>query len=315
MPIARLLSSISLAFLLCLCWAGPQEDLSRAMDRAATKDQVAKALRAHGSALEPADLKALQTRLESGEDFRAVRDSVPAYLSKSKVREDYSAGKVEKPSAEAKKILSSPEFRDTGATTTRNWFARSLNRLGEALVGFLENLLRMNAPKNGVNMPNLGIGPGLIQGVIILLAVLLLGGLVYFLARWKWAPKAVKKGGGGLLDEDEPDRSADEWLEMADTLESEEKHREAVRCLYLACLVRLDEHKVAAFMRGETNWEHLRRIHASRSRPSGWEFRTATQRFDLVWYGRVVKGSEDSIWFRTFYQDLISRLQSKAEAA
>lgn len=315
MPIARLLSSISLALLLCLCWAGPQDDLSQALDRAATKEQVAKALKAHGGALEPADLKDLQARLDIGEDFRAVRDSVPAYLSKSKVKEGYAAGKVAKPSVEAKKILSSPEFRDTGATTTRNWFARSLNRLGEALVGLLENLLRMNTPRNGVDLPNLGIGPGLIKGVIILMGVLLLGGLVYFLARWKWAPKAVKKGGGGLLDEDEPDRTADEWMEMADSLESEGRHREAVRCLYLACLVRLDEHKVAAFMRGETNWEHLRRIHASRNRPAGWEFRTATQRFDLVWYGKIVQGSADSIWFRTFYQDLMARLQAKAQAA
>lgn len=315
MPIARLLSSISLAFLLCLCWAGPQEDLSQALDRAATKDQVSKALKTYGSVLEPADLKSLEARLASGEDFRAVRDSVPAFLSKSSVREGYSLGKVAKPSDEAKKILSSPEFRDTGATTTRNWFARSLNNLGAAIAEFLENLLRMNTPRSDVKMPSLGIGPGLIQGVIILLSVLLLGGLVYFLARWKWAPKAVKKGGGGLLDEDEPDRSADEWLEMADSLESEGRHREAVRCLYLACLVRLDEHKVASFMRGETNWEHLRRIHASRNRPSGWEFRTATQRFDLAWYGRIVNGSADSIWFRTFYQDLMSRLQTKAEAA
>lgn len=315
MPIARLLSSISLALLLCLCWAGPQEDLSQALDRAATEDQVAKALKTYGSVLEPADLQSLQARLDSGEDFRKVRDSVPAYLAKNQVRESWSSGKVAKPSEEAKRILNSPEFRDTGATTTRNWFARSLNRLGEAVAGFLENLLKMNTPRAGGEIPSLGIGPGLIQGVIILLAVLLLGGLVYFLARWKWAPKAVKKGGGGLLDEDEPDRTADEWLDMADSLEAEGRHREAVRCLYLACLVRLDEHKVAAFMRGETNWEHLRRIHASRNRPAGWEFRTATQRFDLVWYGRVVQGSSDSLWFRTFYQDLNSRLQTKAEAA
>jgi len=315
MPIARLLSSISLAFLLCLAFAGPNEDLAKALDRAATKEQVSTALKTYGSALQPADLKSLQTRLESGDDFRAVRDSVPALLVKESVKDGYAPGQVQKPADEARKILRSPEFRDSGATTTRNWFARSLSRLGEAIANWLEQILKLQGPKSDMTMPSLGIGPGLISGVIMVLAVLLLGGLVYFLARWKWAPKAVKKGGGGLLDEDEPDRTADEWLEMADSLESEGRHREAVRCLYLACLVRLDEHKVAAFMRGETNWEHLRRIHGSSRRPSGWEFRTATQRFDLVWYGKVVQGSADSIWFRTFYQDLLERLRAKAEAA
>jgi hypothetical protein len=315
MPIVRLLSSISFLLALCLCWAGPAEDLSQALDRAATKDQVRQALKSYGKALAPDELARLEVRLNSGEDFRQVRDSVPALLAKAEAAEGWVSGKVAKPSTEAKKILSSPEFRDSGATTTRNWFARSLSNLGETLANWLDGLLRSQNRTSDLNLPSLGIGPSIIRGVIIVLALGLVGGLIYFLARWKWAPKSVKKGGGGLLDEDEPDRTADEWLDMADSLEAEGKHREAVRCLYLACLVRLDENKVAAFMRGQTNWEHLRRIHASKHRPSNWEFRSATQRFDLVWYGKVVQGSADTIWFRTYYQDLMARLKTKAEAA
>lgn len=314
MPTARLLFLISILLAFCSSMASPREDFLRDLNRAATKDQVERAINKHKSLLEPSDYENLKQRLDSDESFRVVRDSIPAIFTSYEVREAKVSGSLANPSEEARKILQSPEFRDSGSTSDRNWFAKSLGNLGEAIGNWLNSLFNQNQQMAMGGVPT-GIGSAITYGVIGLLILAILAGAIYFFSKWKWSPKSVKKGGGGLLDEDEPDRTADEWLEMAETLESNSQHREAVRCLYLACLVRLDEHRVADFMRGQTNWEHLRRIHASSNRPKDWEFRTATQKFDLVWYGRVVKGRSDTEWFRNFYKDLLARLAVQAKAA
>ena len=314
MPIARLLFLTSILLAFCSAMAGPREDFLRDLNRAATKDQVQRAIETHKSQLEPSDYENLKNRLDSDESFRKIRDSVPAIFTSYEVREAKVTGSLANPSEEARKILKSPEFRDSGSTSERNWFAKSLGNLGEAIGNWLNSMFNQNQNLAVGGIPT-GLGSAITYGVIGLLILAIIAGAIYFLAKWKWSPKTVKKGGGGLLDEDEPDRSADEWLEMADSLETKGDHREAVRCLYLACLVRLDEHRVADFMRGQTNWEHLRRIHNSSSKPKDWEFRTATQKFDLVWYGKVVKGSSDTEWFRAFYKDLLARLSVQAKAA
>jgi hypothetical protein len=118
---------------------------------------------------------------------------------------------------------------------------------------------------------------------------------------------------GGILEDDEPERTADQWLLQAEKLEAEGKYREAVRCLYLACLVRYDDGRVARFRRHETNWEHLYRIEGSSLNP-GLDFRTPTQRFDKVWYGYQVNGPSDVQEFREVYQRLCDQLQLKTAA-
>ena len=139
---------------------------------------------------------------------------------------------------------------------------------------------------------------------ILILAVIAF--LIFAFRKFNWgvASKLRKKRVGGLLDDDEPDRSADEWLEQADRLAAEGEFRKAVRCLYLACLVRIDEAGVARFIRAETNWEHLHRIEASTKSPESFQFRTITQKFDLIWYGFRTQGQPDVQEFRAFYVEL-----------
>ena len=115
-----------------------------------------------------------------------------------------------------------------------------------------------------------------------------------------------------MLSEEEPELSRDEYLEEADRLNSEGRHREAVRYLYLACLLLFDESGVARFVRGETNWEHLRRIEASEKRPGDLDFQPATRKFDVVWYGMRVEGPSDVQAMRDWYVLIAERLRRSA---
>ncbi|HZH97554.1 MAG TPA: DUF4129 domain-containing protein [Fimbriimonadaceae bacterium] len=190
-------------------------------------------------------------------------------------------------------IKSSPMYQDAGVKDSSNWLARAFERLA-----------KLFQPKDrDMDLPRANLG-GAGEWLVILMWVALGGMLVLFaflaarhfrkLSRQKLKSKA-------LLDADEPERTLDEWLGLAGQLESEGKFREAVRCLYLACLLKFDEHRVARFDRGETNWEHLRRIASSPALPQGLDFEPPTKAFDRIWYGMRVRGAEDVEEFRGWY--------------
>jgi hypothetical protein len=141
---------------------------------------------------------------------------------------------------------------------------------------------------------------------------LIAGGLCFLawfaVKHFKWKQRLQRRA-STLLEDSEPERSLDEWLELADRLESEGRYREAVRALYLACLLRFDEALVARFDRGQTNWEHLYRIEQSARKPEGLDFRTPTNLFDRVWYGYQGKGAEEVGLFRQWYLRITESLQ------
>lgn len=216
--------------------------------------------------------------------------------------------------SEAKRILSAPQYR-TVPEAERNWLGESAGRVGQRIGQGLEAFFRWLfdlLPRPNVEALD-GANLGVLGQVFYILAWLIIGGalvafVVFVARRFGWIPTAIagrKRAGGGLLEDDEPDRTADEWLQEAARLEGEGKFREAVRCLYLACLIRLDEKGVAAFRRGETNWEHLRRIEGSRRRPAELDFRDPTSRFDWIWYGHRVNGTEDVAFFRSLYTAIL----------
>jgi len=121
----------------------------------------------------------------------------------------------------------------------------------------------------------------------------------------------LRRRTAAVLEDDEPERTLDEWLAMADQLEAGGKYREAIRCLYLACLIRFDEAGVARFIKSETNWEHLRRIQAS-EKNRGIDFLPRTLLFDLAWYGYRGKSANDVTDFRAGYQAVVQGLTKAA---
>jgi hypothetical protein len=227
-------------------------------------------------------------------------------------------GDVADAKSEAQEILSEPIFNDPGPQESTNWIGSAAeflaNKIGDMIEALLKRFSGADPDFNPAFIPP-GVGSALIWIVIAIISAVVLGLVIYLLSRAKWAKRAAKSGGGGLLDDDEPDRSADEWLAEADALAAAGDYRRAVRCLYLACLMRLDENHICEFRRWETNWEHLYRIESSPAAPESLNYRKLTQRFDLIWYGHRTKGASDVDEFRSFYVELVKLLKLNQEAA
>ena len=183
-----------------------------------------------------------------------------------------------------------------------SWLGRALSRLRAPSFDFP----RSSGP------PTVAVGPWatfLMWGLLALLG----GFAVFLLARYVRLP-GLKRRSKAMVDDSEPERTADAWLSEADALIAQGRFREAVRGLYVAGLLRFDEAGVARFDRNQTNWEHLRRIESSPKTPTGTETREATGRFDRVWYGHLPVGSADATAMRAWYDGLVGRLTDVASA-
>lgn len=182
-----------------------------------------------------------------------------------------------------------------GERIASSWLSRALGRLRKP---------EFDRPR--FNGPKIGLGNWLTPLMWTLLAAL--GGLAAFLlVRYVRFPKGKRRP--RLIDEEEPLRSADGWIEEANALIAQGRFREAARGLYVAGLMRFDEAGVARFDRHQTNWEHLRRIQASPRRPEGTDVRAATLRFDRLWYGLGTVTREDAEAMRAWYDGVVERLR------
>lgn len=209
-------------------------------------------------------------------------------------------------SSQARAIKQNPLFSDAGAEDQANWIQRAFERLRN---------LRFRQPGTPeINTPTLPTVTNLdrwLIGIMWGLLALLVLGLLWFAFRHFHWKRTLRRKAMALLEEDEPERTVDQWLVEADRLTADGRYREAVRCLYIACLLRFDEQGVARFDRGETNWEHLRRIQASPTRPADLDFVEPTRHFDTVWYGGKVRGVEDIDRMRSVYE-AVTRSEARA---
>ncbi len=298
---AVLCCCLSLAF--AGSWAQPAEVDSAAVERAQTSAELSRLVeRLPEGVREDKAVKAALDRTRfadrKGQLVRTLRlrEALdPAAPQGQSVRD---------PGVAAQEILSHPRYRDTGDGRERTWATGALERLGE----WVNDLLRRLFPEQRAPTPGGLLDLQALTPVVwVVLAVGLAIVLALFVLRFQWAP-ARKRRAGGVLAEDEPDLTADEWLERAAGLEREGRFREAVRCLYLACLIRFDEGGVARFVRTDTNWEHHRRVMASAKRPEGLDFTPPTRDFDEVWYGSHNADASTLARMRTAYEAVLDAL-------
>lgn len=211
------------------------------------------------------------------------------------------------PSAQAKEILNNPLYRESMDTTSgESWLSQALQNFFNKIGDWLSNLFKnRQQPQIG----GFGGGAALIQGVIYVLIAILVGFLIFMLAQIRFKKKPQVEEGESLVSDEEAKRSADQWIKEADRLAANGLYREAIRCLYLACLIRMDENRVLRFERHETNWEHLHRFRDIPAKPGSFDLHPATQKFDHAWYGLLPQDQSDVNWFKSEYQALLEGLR------
>lgn len=293
--IAKLVSSFSLLFLVAVSWANTYREFSRALSSANTVAEIKRVAASYTDLIDayPELVQAYEDDLSdlTIDDFKgmiAMRAAAEGSPPKDSVK------------SQAKQIKASPLYRDPGIQEQSNWLDGAMRRLADLIPK------RTEAPN--INVPRSGIPGWIVPGMwgLLALAVATFG---YFAIRhfsWK---RALKRKATAVLEDDEPERTLDEWLLLADEHAAAGRFREAVRAMYLSCLLKFDEAGVARFVRGETNWEHLHRISNSPKKPATIDFRPPTQTFDRIWYGFHVKGSEDVELFRAWYQQITEQLR------
>jgi hypothetical protein len=302
--VGRIALTFSLFFIsVCAVLAGPYADLDRQLKLARSEDEQSKILQA--SPLVQKDPK-LSSYLIDDPDAHTDPPSGPRAAAEVIELRAMAETTTEHGNARdvASQIKHNPFYADPGERESTNWLGRAFQRLRN---------LHWDRPKPKMTTPNLGfLGDWFILFSWFVLGVAVLCFLLYAAKNVDFSKLGFKRKAKTLLEEAEPDRTLDEWLSLADQLEAEGRYREAVRGLYLACLLKLDEARVARFDRGQTNWEHLARFEASPKRPVGLEFRKPTQAFDLIWYGHRVNGSEDVNRFRQWYRQIVEATKDLA---
>ncbi|RYG38996.1 DUF4129 domain-containing protein [bacterium] len=199
------------------------------------------------------------------------------------------------------KIKASMAILDGKSAQDANWLSNALERLKRLQPDF-------DTPK----APNVNSGFAGAAVIYLMWALLAIAvGFFLFFALRHLASIKRRSVVRALVEDDEPERTVDEWLLQAKDLEAQGRFREAVRALYLACLLRLDEAGVARFIRHETNWEHQHRIDASPKRPPNLDMRPATQLMDRVWYGMRTEGSPDVARIRDIYESVLREALTK----
>ncbi len=233
---------------------------------------------------------------DSAKGKREDYDSIVNFLDAKVMAEHFkSKGDADKI---AKEIKKDPIYSAEKEAGQSNWVEKLNDRFKKIFEG-----------KKAADTPNIPNIPAWIVPIIQILFVLVCGAIIaaiiYLLVKvpWAWtaAGRAKRAKRGGILEDGEMLLSEDEYLIEADRLIAEGKFREACRALYLASLLRISTARIARFEPTQTNWEHLRRIEFSKTKPENLEFRSITKGFDLAWYGYRATQLSDVFPFRESY--------------
>lgn len=139
-----------------------------------------------------------------------------------------------------------------------------------------------------------------IIAALVVILILLIAHIVYTITLM------FKKGGpvSGFELSEEILKPKPEELELeANRLSGQKDFISAIRHLFLACLLRLEEHDKKTFSRGLTNHQHLKRFNGT---PIYDSFRRFVDVIDNKWYGEGICQEEDFIYCQeahsTIYQ-------------
>jgi len=172
-------------------------------------------------------------------------------------------------------VLNEPPFnRDR----SESWFTRFLDWLLEGLANLIPDI--PDVPVAPELSDPLQITP--IVWVILAITGLLFGGLIFFWAR------NMRRALRPVIQLTKPDAEAEpvtfsEAQQLAEAAQRAGDRRNAVRYLYLAALLWLDEQKLLSFQRELTNREYLSRL---RDQPPLYaQLTPIIATFEAVWYG------------------------------
>lgn len=290
--------------MLGLAWANPQAEQ---IQKAKNGEEAAKIARSLPPPKSEAARDALNIFLESPSDDEARRALVDQMRIDEALAQKPAAGPIKVDAAAAKRARG---VVDLAESQQSNWLQKGLTSFGE----WLGSLFRPRESPNiqAPNLPQFSL-PNFVTPLMWGVLTVVVAGAIFLLIRYlakNWG-HAHRVRRGGLLDDDEPLLSSDEWLARGDKLIQEGDYRLAARCFYLAILMRLDQHRRLTFVRTDTNWEHFRRYQPAAPLES-FDLREPTQHFDIVWYDEKPVSHAEALWFRERYSLLLSALGGRA---
>ena len=242
------------------------------------------------------DFKSATTKAAKDSTYQTIKDLIVA----NSLTENFST--VDGAENTAKKIKAkNPLYQAEKESSSSNWLQKLFERLKKLFEGD-KNSTEASTPPSVPDWV-----PVVIKGLFFILCAVIVVCLIYLLTKIPWGWTSLgrkKKARGGLLEEGEELLSEDEYMLEADRLIAEGRFREACRALFLASLLRIDATRIARFEPTQTNWEHLRRIETSKTRPAELNFRPATKAFDHAWYGSTAKSVADVAIFQETYMTI-----------
>jgi hypothetical protein len=192
--------------------------------------------------------------------------------------------------AKVKGILADPVFRRSNVRAEETlgyrvwqWITERLNELGK----FFDRLFGNAGGSVG------GVGTVLYWGAIAVLGALVVVAAFLLAARIRLKRREKEDADSAAAVDEYVAASAGEWLRRAEQYSAEGQWRLAVRCLYMATLVRLDEAGLIHYSAGLTNWEYVRRVRRGGGERFMPVLEPMTDRFDRVWYGGVDPNEPD----------------------
>lgn len=201
--------------------------------------------------------------------------------------------------ADVASLKASPAYTDLGPKHSSNWMKDSLDRIGEWF-----NSLKFEQPDQPASNAPTGSMPDFFTPLMWIVLAIVVGVALFFAVKYAMESSLGKRQSSGLFTAEEIEKlTVDEWLAKADGMISQGLYREAIRCLYVANLVRLQEQSLLQLRPHETNWEHYRRF---RVQPlaAKWDMTASTSQFDEFWYGKKEAQLEDAMRFKEHYGEL-----------